>query len=196
MHLALGLGQPQQVLDHQFLLQLDDGRDVDVVNQGVHVALHEGAPVVVLDIALPVLLGQLVLLAEPLFLEVPDGEVVRVGQQVLHLPLLHFLLILVHKPSAEAADLFLGSDGQEGYFREGLLLVDPVADAPDDLLGAVGVVLADHQRLVLPVEHQLHDVLPGHLRQLSRENVLQVDQHPHVLPLLVVPDGQELDLAV
>eukprot|EP00968_Pinguiococcus_pyrenoidosus_P002140 scaffold111_cov252-Pinguiococcus_pyrenoidosus.AAC.8 len=163
-------------------LRLDHLRDLHVVDGGMDVALHQRPAVIVFDVAVPLLPRHADRLAEALLLEVADGVVVRVREEVSNL-VLHVVLQLIHHPRAEALDLLRRRDGAEGDLRDPLLEHGAVADAPHD----PGPL---HQRdgVVLPIEHQPHDVLAGHLRQLLREDALQVDQRDHVLVFPIIRD--------
>jgi hypothetical protein len=57
----------------------------------VHIALHHGTAFIVLDVAFPSLCGHAVVFAEALLAEVPEGQVVGVGHQVLDFAALHLL---------------------------------------------------------------------------------------------------------
>lgn len=46
---------------------------------------------------------------------------------------------------------------------------------------------------MIAIEHQLHDVLLRHLRQLPAEDVLEVEEFTHTLVLLIVTNHHELD---
>lgn len=52
-----------------------------------------------------------------------------------------------------------GCDGEEGDFCEALSWVHPITDSADDF----AAVLKDDHGLMVAVEHQLYDVLLGHL---------------------------------
>ena len=60
-------------------------------------ALHHCASVVVLDVALPARLGQVIVFGEALLAEVLDRVVVRVREEVMELLGLSMVLQLVHE---------------------------------------------------------------------------------------------------
>jgi hypothetical protein len=78
-------------LDDEILLTLDDVTDARVIDGGVHIALHHGAALVVLDVSFPAFGRHAAILAEALLPKVSEGQVVSIGHQVLHFSPLHFL---------------------------------------------------------------------------------------------------------
>lgn len=44
---------------------------------------------------------------------------------------------------------------------------------------------------MVAIENQFNNVLLGHLGELPRENILQINEHLHGFPLLIVPDNFE-----
>ena len=60
-------------------------------------ALHHCASVVVLDVALPARLGQVIVFGEALLAEVLDRVVVRIREEVMELLGLSMVLQLVHE---------------------------------------------------------------------------------------------------
>jgi hypothetical protein len=56
--------------------------------------------------------------------------------------------------------------------------------------------LQDDHRLVVPIKDELHDVLLGHLGQLTRKYVLQVDEQLHALVSAIIAYHLEVDDAL
>ena len=83
-----------------------------------------------------------------------------------------------------------GGNGQEGDLCEAFLFELSEADAADYFHS----ISEDDHGFVISIEDQLHDVLLGHLGQLSGEDVLEVEQEFQVLVILVIPDDSEGDL--
>mmetsp|Transcript_9855 Transcript_9855/g.28951 ORF Transcript_9855/g.28951 Transcript_9855/m.28951 type:complete len:386 (+) Transcript_9855:242-1399(+) len=168
-------------LEDEGLLRLDHGHHGHVVNGRVDVALHERAAIVVLDVTVPALARHAHRFAEALLLEVPDGVVVRVSQEIPDALGLHVVLELVHHARAEPLHLLRRRDGAEGDLRDALLEHRAVADAAHD-----AIALEQRDAVVLPVEHEPHDVAPRHLRQLLREDALEVHERDQVLVQAIV----------
>ena len=98
-----------------------------------HGALHDGAPFVVLDVAHPQRLVEADVLGEALLLEVADGVVVRVGEEVLDLGRvgLDKVLEVGHHVRAVAFDLLVRGDGAEDDLGEVAVVEGAVGDASE-----------------------------------------------------------------
>ena len=70
-----------QLLQHLLLLA-DDDTELGVDDLGVQLAPHQRGAFVVLDVALVDRLGEFDVLAEALFLKVPDGKLVGESEEV------------------------------------------------------------------------------------------------------------------
>mmetsp|Transcript_11534 Transcript_11534/g.37898 ORF Transcript_11534/g.37898 Transcript_11534/m.37898 type:complete len:412 (+) Transcript_11534:2413-3648(+) len=173
-------------------LPLQSPSHVQIVHRRVHVALHERAAVVVLDRPVPPLLRQRHRAGEALLLKVPRRVVVGVGQEVPDPLDLRSLLEVIHHPSPKATDLFGRGDGAEGDFGEFLLDEGTIANASEDFVGAP----EDREAHVPSVEDQADDVLPGHLRQLGSEDLLQSCELLQSLHVAVVANHLEANLAL
>mmetsp|Transcript_60321 Transcript_60321/g.142119 ORF Transcript_60321/g.142119 Transcript_60321/m.142119 type:complete len:229 (-) Transcript_60321:39-725(-) len=117
---------------------------------------------------------------EALLLEVADGVVVGVGQEVVDLVQAHReVLRLVHQPRPVPAHLFLCLDGAESNFTDALIRAWAVADAADGLVAPVDLLDRTH-RLVFLVEDQPHDIFLGHFRELRSEYFFQLAEEAQV----------------
>jgi hypothetical protein len=88
-----------------FFLLPDSLRDVNIVNVLVDLALHHGAPVVVLDVSLPSVLRHCRRLSEALFPEVLNCIIVSISQEVVQALLLSVILEFIHQPCPVPFDL-------------------------------------------------------------------------------------------
>jgi hypothetical protein len=86
--------------DYAIPLQSECLRDIHVVDVPHNLALHHGAAIVVLDVALPSGLRHVTLLIETLLLEKLCRIVVRVGQEILEALFLGMIFESVHQPCA------------------------------------------------------------------------------------------------
>lgn len=109
-------------MNNELLLSLDDFADFGVVDGGMHIALHHGSPLIVLNVPFPSLRRHLAVFAEALLSEVSQRQIVSVGHEVLYLSMLHFLFEFVHEAGSKALYLFSRSDSEEGYLCEPFLL--------------------------------------------------------------------------
>ena len=95
---------------------------------------------------------------EALLLEVANGVVVSVREEVVELLLLCVVLQLVHQARSIAFHLLLRRDGEEHDLRK-LLGVEGSEDAAaKDLLLLTRLLLDNYHGLVHSVHHQSHDV--------------------------------------
>ena len=121
----------RECLTYRSLLS-DHLRDLEVVDSGVDAALHEGAAVVVLDEAGPLLSRRRHVLGEALLFEVADRIVVGVGEKGQELLGLQLCLQVVHEVRSVALHLLVGSDGAERNLNEAVIVEGVEADAAHD----------------------------------------------------------------
>jgi hypothetical protein len=81
-------------------LQPECLRDIHVVDVPDNLALHHGAAIVVLDVALPAGLRHVTLLVKALLLEKLSRIVVRVCQEILEALFLGMIFESIHQPGA------------------------------------------------------------------------------------------------
>lgn len=91
------------------------------------------------------------------------------AQTDLRLALKQQYLGVVHEASAEALDLFVGSDRTEGNLPKVLLVEGAVGDAPHH----ISFPPDDGHRAMPPIKHQAGNVLSRHVGQLLGKDVLQ-----------------------
>jgi hypothetical protein len=118
-----------------FLL-LDNLIQDPIIDLVANPGLHKRASLVILDISIPDLALQLLLLRKAHLLEIANGIVIGVCEYVLDVLGLEQVFELVHEPAAVATHLFAGGDRQEGQFGERLRRESPEAD-PTDYLTAI-----------------------------------------------------------
>mmetsp|Transcript_5885 Transcript_5885/g.10093 ORF Transcript_5885/g.10093 Transcript_5885/m.10093 type:complete len:219 (-) Transcript_5885:464-1120(-) len=192
MLVALGLSVGvDEVVDLE-LLGADHGRDVGVVNAAVQPALHQHRPVVVLDVAFPLVTLQRDLLREALLLEVLDGVLVGVCEYVGHVDGGVARLHVVHHARAESVQLVLWCNRAERDLGEvGVGEVDgAVGDAAHDHVGA-----HQHKALVFVVEDEAREILSGHVGQAPSKEVAQLREQEQALLRAVVAYHHESHLA-
>ena len=103
---------------------------LEVADLGDHAALHDSAALVVLDVSHPTALLESDLLGEALLLEVANGVVVGVGQEVHDVGGgLDVVLQMRHEMGAVALDLLVRGDGAEDNLGELTLVEGAVCDA-------------------------------------------------------------------
>ena len=85
-------------LQNEFFLFADDGANLGIVDIWMHMALHHGAALVVLDVSSPPLGRHAMFFSETLFPEIAQSQVVSVCHHVFHLPALHLLWIYPEIP--------------------------------------------------------------------------------------------------
>lgn len=90
---------------------------------------------------------------------------------------MHLFFIFIHQSGSVASDLLSSRYGQEDDLGKFLTLENAETNASDDF----GFVLHDDHGLVFSVEQQLHDVFFGHFRQLSGDDILQVNHQFHMI---------------
>lgn len=164
-----------------------------VADSGQHGALHDGSTLVILDISHPDFLVQGDFLCEPLFLEVTDGVVVGIRQEVHDVARgLDVVLEMGHEMGTVAFDLLVGTDGAEDDFGELATFERTVCDTADDLER----LLDDGDGQVGAVVDESSDVIFRHLGQLFLEDAFQACEDDEGLPLVVVVHNAELYFAV
>jgi hypothetical protein len=192
-----------------FLLLQKHAARLEVADFGDHAALHDRAAFVVFDVAHPARLFERDFLGEALFLEVANGVVVGVGQEVHDLRGRFDIVFEVgHEMGAVAFDLLVRGDGAEDNLGELALVEGAVRDAAlhrqhqvrhavcEHLPNHLEWLLHDGDAHVRPVVDQPCNVVLGHLRQLFLEYALQAGQDDGALPPAVVVDHAELNVAV
>ena len=113
------------------LLFPNNGRKFGINDARIELAAHERGALVVFDVAVVDVLGQLDVLAEALLLEVADGVLVGECEKVQHVVLDVVVFDVVHQVGAVALDLFRWRDGTEDDLRESLHGEHSEADATD-----------------------------------------------------------------
>jgi hypothetical protein len=162
-------------------LFLQNVRDIDIVDIFDDLALHHGAAIVVLNIALPPRLGHVTLLVKALLLEEFGGIVVCIGQEILKTLLLRMIFQLVHQAGTESSNLLSSCDGQENNLSK-LLSPEGSEDATSQNLRSLSILPAHYDHgLMLSVHGEFDNVVAWHPRQLFGDNVLEFDQIPHAL---------------
>lgn len=158
-----------------------------------HGALHDGAPFVILDIPHPHAPIQRDLLGKALLLEVPNGVVVSIREEVHDVAGgLDVVLEVGHHVGAVTLDLLIGADSAKDNLGEAAALEGAVGDAADDLER----LLDDGNGEMGPVVDEAGDVVLGHLGELLLEDAFEAGEDDEGLALVVVVDHPELDFAL
>ena len=143
-----------------------------VPNMSLNRALHHCASIVILNVALPSRLWQVMILREALLSEIFNRVVVCIGQEVVYLLRLCMVFELVHQAWPVAFDLLLSRDGQKDDLCK-LLRVERSEDTAAENLRLLPLLLLnDDHSLVYSVHHKSDDVGAGHPRELLRDNIL------------------------
>lgn len=139
-------------------------------------AFHKSATIIIFDESLPFFLWHSMFLCESLLLEVANGKIICISEKILNILWLHVMLESIHETSTVSSNLFICSNRQECHFCESLRFVLSVADTTNDF----GIILQYYHWFMVSIEHQFDNVFFGHLRQLSGEYILQIDEQFHV----------------
>jgi hypothetical protein len=108
-----------------------------------------------------------------------DCIVVGVCEEIFHASFLHLFFIFIHQSGSVASDLLSSCDREEDNLGKFLTLENAEADASNDL----GFVFHDDHGFVLPVKQQLDYIFLRHFRQLSGDDVLQVNHQFHMIDI-------------
>lgn len=120
-------------LNALFLLQ-EHAAAFEIAKAGQHGALHDGATLVIFDIAHPDRLLERDLLCKTLLLEIANSIIVGIGQKVHHgTSGFDIVFEMGHKVCTVALDLLVRRDGTEDDFSELAVPKRPEGDATHDL---------------------------------------------------------------
>lgn len=165
---------------------------LEVAHARQHGALHDGAALVVLDVAHPHGLVQCDFFREPLFLKVTNSVVIGIGQEMHDIAGgFHIVLQMGHEMRPVALNLLVAADGAEDDLGELAALERPVCDASHYLEG----LLDDGYGQVGSVVDESRDVIFGHLGKLFLEDALQTGEYDEGFPVVVIVYHPKLDLA-
>ena len=199
-----------------FLLLEEHAGGLQVADLGDQAALHDGAAFVVFDVAHPERLFEGDVFGEALLLEIADGVVVGVGEEVLNWGSgLDVVFQMAHEMCAVAFDLLLRVDGEEDDFSKGTrreravgyssgksplvrlsgkmigVSVERVTSLPNYFKG----LLDDCHRKVSSVIHETSYVVLWHFRELLLEDTFKTGENDGALWGIIVIDSPKFYLA-
>lgn len=149
-------------------------------------ALHHRRAIVILDITLPASLrhvdsGATILtltslcLCKALLLEILNGVVVSVSQEVVKLVFLGVVLQAVHQSSTIALHLFRSSNGEEHNLSKLLLVKRSEYTAPENVRLSIRPSLEDDHSFVNSIHNEAHYIGSRHAWQLLSNDVFQLN---------------------
>ncbi len=178
--------------EHRLLLRCQHVLHLQILYSWQHAALHQRTTFVVLDVTHPDRSIETDLLRETLLLEVANGVVIGVREEVHHgRRRFHVILEMVHQMRTISFDLFRTCNGTENDFGKFALLERTIRDTTNHLQSTFD----NGYTLMIAVKDKSRDVLAWHLWQLALEDVLEAREQDHGFVVVVVGNASELDEA-
>lgn len=156
-----------------FLLLKEHAAHFQISNARQHGALHDGSALVIFDVSHPHVLGESDFLGEALFLEITNGIIVGIRQEVHDIACgLDVVFQVGHEMRTVSFDLLIGADGAKDDFGELTALEGSICDAAHDFEG----LLDDGNGQMGSIVDESRDVVLGHFGELFLEDALEAGE--------------------